>query len=92
MRLARHAILMKKTPLLDAEDSIFILQDEIRRTHEVRYDHRLHAMLLVTQGLSSHKVSLLLGDSQRTLAYWIRQFNEEGLAGLAEAERPGRPQ
>ena len=48
-------------------------------------------MLLVAEGLSSRRVSQLLGDSPRTLAYWVSQFNEEGLAGLAEAERPGRP-
>lgn len=82
---------MKKTNLDDAEDIILILQDEIRRTHEARYDHRLHAILLVAQGLSSRKVAQLLGDSPRTVAYWVKRFNEEGLAGLAEADRSGRP-
>ena len=86
-----HSILMKTTKLDDAEDIILILQDEIRRTHEARYDHRLHAILLVAQGLSSRKVAQLLGDSPRSVAYWVKRFNEEGLAGLAEADRSGRP-
>jgi transposase len=33
----------------------------------------------------------LLGDSPRSVAYWFRRFEEEGLAGLAEADRPGHP-
>jgi transposase len=33
----------------------------------------------------------MLGDSPRTVAYWVSHFIEEGLAGLVELERPGRP-
>ena len=75
----------------DAQMVILGLQDEIRRSHDARYDHRLHAILLVAQGLSASKVAQLLGDAPRTVAYWVSQFNEIGLAGLVEAERPGRP-
>jgi len=82
---------MKKTTISDAEIIVFALQDEIRRSHEARYDHRLHAVLLVAQGLSCRKVAQLLGDSPRAVAYWAKRFEDEGLAGLAEAERPGRP-
>ena len=82
---------MKKTTIPDAETIIMGLQDEIRRSHDARYDHRLHAILLVAQGMSAAQVARLLGDSPRTVAYWVSQFNEIGLAGLAEAERPGRP-
>lgn len=91
MRIICYSILMKKTKFNDAEDIIFILQDEIRRTHEARYDHKLHAILLVAQGLSSRRAAQLLGDSPRSVAYWVKRFNEEGLAGLTEAERSGRP-
>ena len=55
-----------------------------------RYDHRSHGVLLVAQGLSCREVAKLLGDAPRTVAYCVRQFEEEGLAGLAEGERPGR--
>ena len=48
---------MKKTTISDAEIIVFALQDEIRRSHEARYDHRLHAVLLVAQGLSCRKVA-----------------------------------
>jgi len=75
----------------DAETIILALQDEIRRSRESRYDHRLHGLLLVAQGMSCGEVSRLLGDSRRTVEYWVRRFDEEGLAGLAEGERTGRP-
>lgn len=67
------------------------LQDEIRRNNDARYDHRLHAILLVAQGLNCHEVARLLGDSPRTVAYWVNHFIEDGLAGIMEFERPGRP-
>jgi Transposase and inactivated derivatives len=82
---------MKTLVLHDAEDMIFALQDEIRRNDEARYDHRLHALLLVTQGMSCRQVARLLGDAPRTVAYWVNRFEREGFAGLVDAERPGRP-
>jgi len=83
-------LFMKASNITDRENVIFILQDEIRRTDEARYDHRLHAILLVAQGMSSRQAAQFLGDSPRTVAYWVQRFEAEGLAGLADADRPGR--
>lgn len=82
---------MKQLSISDAELMVLALQDEIRRSDEARYDHRLHAILLVAQGLSCRNVASLLGDSPRTVQYWVRRFEEEGLSGLTDADRPGRP-
>jgi len=81
---------MKASKITNTENVIFILQDEIRRTYEARYDHRLHAILLVAQGMSSRQTAQYLGDSPRAVAYWVQRFEAEGLAGLADADRPGR--
>lgn len=70
---------------------ILALQDEIRRSSEARYDHRLHGLLLVAQGMSCPDVARLLGDAPRTVEYWVKRFEDEGFSGMAEAERPGRP-
>jgi transposase len=67
------------------------LQDEIRRSEESRYDHRLHGVLLVAQGMSCPQVGGLLGDAPRSVEYWVRRFEERGLAGLSEGQRSGRP-
>jgi transposase len=70
---------------------IMALQDEIRRNDASRYDHRLHGILLVAQGMTAPHVAELLGDSPRTVVNWVRRFETEGLAGLVEGQRPGRP-
>ena len=82
---------MRPLTVPDAENVILALQDEIRCTDASRYDHRLHALLLVAQGLTPPQVRRLLGDSTQSVQYWVRQFDEEGLAGLAEGVHPGRP-
>jgi transposase len=76
-----------------AEPSLIILglQDEIRRSAESRYDHRLHGVLLVAEGMNCCSVAELLGDAPRTVEYWVRRFEVKGLAGLQEGARPGRP-
>ena len=56
-----------------------ILQDEIRRSEEAKYDHRLHAILLVANGMSCPQAGRMLGDAERTVRYWVQQFNDEGL-------------
>ena len=68
-----------------------ILQDEIRRSEEAKYDHRLHAILLVANGMNCPQAATMLGDSERTIRYWVQQFNEEGLQGLIDIDRLGRP-
>ncbi len=68
-----------------------ILQDEIRRSEEAKYDHRLHAILLVANGMNCPQAATMLGDSERTVRYWVQQFNEEGLQGLIDIDRLGRP-
>jgi transposase len=82
---------MRPLSIADADAIILGLQDEIRRSEESRYDHRLHGVLLVAHGLTCPQVGGLLGDAPRSVEYWVRRFEEEGLAGLREGERPGRP-
>lgn len=82
---------MKPLTIADASQIVLGLQDEIRRTSDARYDHRLHGVLLIAQGMTCPEVARLMGDAPRTVEYWVRQFEEEGFSGLAEGERPGRP-
>lgn len=82
---------MKPLTIADAPNIVLGLQDEIRRSEESRYDHRLHAVLLVAQGMRCPEVARLLGDATRTIEYWVGRFEDKGLAGLTEGERSGRP-
>ena len=81
---------MKPLTIKDAANMTLVLQDEIRRSEESRYDHRLHGVLLVAEGMRCPEVARLLGDSPRTVEYWVQRFEDKGLAGLVEGDRPGR--
>jgi len=82
---------MKALRIADSAMVSLGLQDEIRRSEESRYDHRLHGVLLVAQGMTCPEVAGLLGDAPRSVENWVRRFESAGLAGLQEGERPGRP-
>ena len=82
---------MKRLEIPDAPLIIMALQDEIRRNRDARYDHRLHAVLLVARGHSCQEVGDLLGDPVRTVQSWVKTFLDDGLAGLEDDERSGRP-
>jgi transposase len=71
--------------------SILGLQQEIQRSEESRYDHRLHGVLLVAHGMTCPEVARLLGDAPRSVEYWVHRYERQGLAGLTEGERSGRP-
>jgi transposase len=82
---------MNRLTILNAQQAILVLQDEIRRSKNARYDHRLHAVLLVAQGMSCPEVAQLLGDGTRTIQMWVHRLKDEGLAGLQDKPRSGRP-
>ena len=52
---------MRPLTIDDAPTAILALQDEIRRTDESRYDHRLHAVLLVAQGMTCRQAATVMG-------------------------------
>jgi len=82
---------MKALTVPDAPLAVLALQDEIHRSEESRYDHRLHGVLLVAQGMSCRQAAAVLGDAPRSVEYWVRAYSRSGLAGLQEKQRPGRP-
>ena len=81
---------MKPLHIADAEIMSLALQDEIRRSEDSRYDHRLHGVLLVAQGMSCREAARLLGDSPHTVENWVNGFERDGLKALMEASGRGR--
>lgn len=82
---------MRKLEIKDADIMRVAIQQEIVRSEDSRYDHRLHGVLLVCAGMSSYEVGELFGQSPRTVANWVRRFERRGFTGLEDGERPGRP-
>ena len=82
---------MRKLEIENPEFMRLVIQDEIARSEESRYDHRLHGILLVCSGFSCSEVATMLGQSRRTVQYWVRRFEQSGFAGLQDGFRTGRP-
>jgi transposase len=82
---------MRKLQIEDPGVMQVAIQQEISRSEESRYDHRLHGLLLVTTGHSCREVARLFGEDASTVQRWVRRFEDRGLEGLREGERPGRP-
>jgi hypothetical protein len=61
---------MRALRIAEAATVALGLQDEIRRSEESRYDHRLHGVLLVAQGMTCPDVAGLLGDAPRSVENW----------------------
>lgn len=82
---------MRQLEIADPEVMQVAIRQEIDRSEESRYDHRLHGLLLVASGRSCTEVSQLFREHATTVQRWVRRFEHSGFAGLREGERPGRP-
>ena len=82
---------MKRLEIADPEVMRIAIQQEIARSDESRYDHRLHGLLLVTSGQSCQQVAELFGEDRRTVQRWVSRFESRGLDGMRDGERAGRP-
>ena len=82
---------MRRLEIVDREVMEIALQNEIHRSEEARYDHRLHGVLLACRGMSAYEIGELLGHNPTTIQRWIRSFETRGFSGLEDRERQGRP-
>lgn len=82
---------MKRIQIEDNQIMQAAIQQEILRSEDSRYDHRLHGVLLVSKGMSCYQAGEFLGHDSTTIQRWVNDFNINGFAGLFDKERPGRP-
>ncbi len=72
---------MRRLKVQEVKIMQMAIRDEIARSEESRYDHRLHGILLVWQDFSCYEVADMLGHSPRTIQYWVQRFEKSGFAG-----------
>ncbi|MDP2797990.1 MAG: winged helix-turn-helix domain-containing protein [Methanoregula sp.] len=82
---------LKKLSVKNADQTVLDIQQEIGRSDDSRYDHRLHGVLLIAKGRNCYDVAEILGHSSKTIESWVHQFNDLGFEGLRDEIRPGRP-
>lgn len=73
------------------ETTVMSIQNEMHCNADARYAHRLHAVLMVAQGMSCVQVVSVLGDSASAIQKWVKDYNRKGLSALHDAAIPGRP-
>jgi DNA-binding CsgD family transcriptional regulator len=62
-----------------------------RRKAEQREVLRARIVLAAAQGEENKQIAERLGIAANTALKWRKRFFQEGLAGLADRDRPGRP-
>jgi transposase len=82
---------MRKLQIESADVMRIAIQQEIARSEESRYDHRLHGLLLLAAGHSCRQVAGFFGEDDTTVQRWVRRFEQGGLWALREGRRSGRP-
>lgn len=69
--------------------------DELRRLAKRQRDGRmrirLQAVVLAHQGHTAAQVAKILGYSHRAVQQWVRRYNAQGVEGLSDRARSGRP-
>ena len=62
-----------------------------RRERDGRVSARLLALANALDGLPREKAARLAGMTGQTLGDWVHRYNTEGVEGLRDRARPGRP-
>jgi len=52
---------------------------------------RARVILLSSHDISAYVIALLIPMGRNNVTHWIRRFNQDGLTGLRDRPRPGRP-
>lgn len=76
---------------LTAEERQALEQLASSRTAQARFVERAQILLAVADGRRPSQVAQDLGVSRPTVYTWIHRFNEQGLRGLEDRPRAGRP-
>src|SRR4051794_37932107 len=67
------------------------LRREARRCRDTAASRRMLALALVLEGASREDAARAAGMDRQTLRDWVHRYNAEGVEGLRDRPRPGRP-
>ena len=77
---------------LATEDAIRAdLASALHRSGELRFMHRLDAVLLISVGHSCYEVAHWFGENARTIERWVHAYELHGSDGLQDHPHAGRP-
>jgi transposase len=73
------------------EEALKALQKMHRQHENFRCRQRAQAILLSKKGYCINEIADILDVDRDSISIWFTRFEEEGVAGLEERERTGRP-
>ena len=83
---------MRLPPLSVTDDDRVVLEGLTRsRTAAARDVQRARIVLLAAEGWSNRAIADEVGLHYNQVAVWRDRYRDEGVAGLVDTERPGRP-
>lgn len=82
----------KAQPIVLDDETRKVLEARVRATTTPQRDAvRARIILLAADGVSSRRISKEVGMHESHVAMWRQRFLAEGIDGLKDAPRPGRP-
>ena len=84
---------MSRLPALEITTEQRVELERRMRAHTTtqRALRRARIVLLATDGMPSRQIARWVGIDEKAVAVWRRRFAAEGLKGLQDRRRPGRP-
>src|SRR6185437_8346276 len=79
---------MRRLQIEDTGALLMAIQQEIERSEDARYYHRLHGLLLLAAGHSCGQVAEVFGADDTTVQRWVRRFEEGGFEGCVKGGNP----
>lgn len=75
---------MRKQALRRPTSCAWPSKQEVPRSDESQYNHRVHGLPLVTGDHSCRQVAELFGEDRRTVQRWVKRFETHGLTDLLD--------
>src|SRR3954452_22933135 len=67
------------------------MRREAKRCRDAKAARRMLALALLLEGRSRAEAARAAGMDRQTLRDWVHRYNAEGIEGLRDRPRPGRP-
>jgi len=62
-----------------------------RTEKNARLAQRIHGVYLASKGLNCSQIMAITGTARRTIQQWVRKYNKQGIVGLKDKPRSGKP-
>ncbi|KXA91977.1 hypothetical protein AKJ64_04270 [candidate division MSBL1 archaeon SCGC-AAA259E17] len=82
---------MSKKKILHREVPVENLKELRGKVDDPRVRDRITAVIMEERGYERREMADILSVHRETVRLWIKRFDESGIEGLWDKERPGRP-